>query len=442
MKSMKWLLLIATSVVAMSVPVQANEAVDRSYYELLIDRYNNGTTQNDRDVNHDDEFAYQGGDFIGVSDRVQHVADMNFTTVLVGNVFDAERYDGKGIRSYERVNEHFGTEEELRDMVEAFHKQSIEVVIDVPLIWKGQSLDEEQQRQMIEKVATFIESNDIDGVRFVETDAYDVRTLEERAAQLEQESKRFVIIADERVTERAIVNEERTELLQQTFAAFNEPTDAFVNWSLDESIPIALDTLEGERMTKKMVDLRMFPPTRWHLAATALFTLPGTPVMTYGSEIALNNDLWQHPIMNFKTEMELKERIGQLNDLRNRSKTLRTGEVEWLHTEGDYLVWMRSSDDERWIVALNNSDETRSIQLTADQIGDGKKMRGLLQDDLIRQNEDGTYYIVLTREMSDVYYVEEDQGYNVGYIVATASVVVGFTIFLVAVLRRSNRQSV
>src|SRR5699024_11721377 len=172
------------------------------------------------------------------------------------NVFDAERYDGKGIRSYERVNEHFGTEEELRDMVEAFHKQSIEVVIDVPLIWKGQSLDEEQQRQMIEKVATFIESNDIDGVRFVETDAYDVRTLEERAAQLEQESKRFVIIVDERVTERAIVNEERTELLQQTFAAFNEPTDAFVNWSLDESIPIALDSFVVERITDKIEEIK------------------------------------------------------------------------------------------------------------------------------------------------------------------------------------------
>ena len=51
------------------------------------------------------------------------------------------------------------------------------------------------------------------------------------------------------------------------------------------------------------------------IAATALFTLPGVPVMPYGSEIAVNGKEApeSHPISNFKTDMELQEYIGDLN---------------------------------------------------------------------------------------------------------------------------------
>ena len=50
--------------------------------------------------------------------------------------------------------------------------------------------------------------------------------------------------------------------------------------------------------------------------------------MTYGTEIAVNGKEApeSHPLVNFKTDMELKDLIDNLNFLRNESDTLRNGE--------------------------------------------------------------------------------------------------------------------
>ncbi|MBO1913723.1 hypothetical protein J4G37_54030, partial [Microvirga sp. 3-52] len=115
----------------------------------------------------------------------------------------------------------------------------------------------------------------------------------------------------------------------------------------NETDIIQFDELTGPRFTYEMFTLRMFPPTRWKIAATALFTLPGVPMMPYGSEIAVNGQEApeSHPISNFKTDMELQEYIGDLNTLRNKSDTLRNGDFELLHNKDGFTVFKRSSDE-------------------------------------------------------------------------------------------------
>ena len=104
----------------------------------------------------------------------------------------------------------------------------------------------------------------------------------------------------------------------------------------------------------------MFPPTRWKIASTALFTLPGIPVLTYGSENAVNGKEApeSHPLTNFFTDTELIDYIGDLNKLRNQSETLRNGDFELLHNDNGFIVYKRSSEKETWIIALNNTTRT------------------------------------------------------------------------------------
>ena len=80
---------------------------------------------------------------------------------------------------------------------------------------------------------------------------------------------------------------------------------------------IQFDELTGPRYTFDIVEARMFPPTRWKLAVTALFSMPGTPIMPYGTEIAVNGEASpeNHQLMNFKTDEELIEFIGDLEHI-------------------------------------------------------------------------------------------------------------------------------
>jgi cyclomaltodextrinase / maltogenic alpha-amylase / neopullulanase len=203
------------------------------------------------------------------------------------------------------------------------------------------------------------------------------------------------------------------------------------------------DTLNTTRFTTEMVERRMFPPTRWNIAATALFTLPGVPVMTYGTEIAVagKEAPGTHPLHNFKTDEELKDHITDVNGLRNQSETLRTGDFKLLHNEDGLIVYKRFSDEETWIVVLNNTSETQRIDLTQEEIGEEKRLRALMDDNLVSQADSGEYRVVLDREEADLFIVEEDTGLNIPYIIAAILVYVTFIGFIYMVWRKGKQRA-
>jgi hypothetical protein len=202
------------------------------------------------------------------------------------------------------------------------------------------------------------------------------------------------------------------------------------------------DDLTGSRFTYDIVEDRMFPPTRWKVAATALFTLPGVPLMTYGTEIAVNGKEApeSHPLFNFKTDMEFKDLIGNLNLLRNESETLRNGKFELLHNEDGFLIYTRTSEDETWLIAINNTSKTSSLAIPAEKIGENKKLRGLLDGDLIRESDDGMFRVILDRELAEVYIADEDKGFNTPYLIASILVFVLFLVFLFLVIKKGRRK--
>ena len=154
----------------------------------------------------------------------------------------------------------------------------------------------------------------------------------------------------------------------------------------NETDIIQFDELTGPRFTYEMFSLRMFPPTRWKVAATALFTLPGVPLLPYGSEIAVNGEKApeSHPISNFKTDEELIDYIGDLNKLRNESEALRNGDIEILHNEDGFTVFKRSNNQETWLVALNTTSGTVNIKLPDELLGGGQKPRGMADGAIVK----------------------------------------------------------
>jgi len=67
---------------------------DESIYDLLVDRFYDGNFNNNEGVDPRDESAFSGGDFAGISDKLDYLVEMGFTLISIGPVFSTETYDG------------------------------------------------------------------------------------------------------------------------------------------------------------------------------------------------------------------------------------------------------------------------------------------------------------------------------------------------------------
>lgn len=437
---------------------------EQSIYDLNVDRFNNGIRDNDQDVNLNDPSTYYGGDFVGVKERLNHIKEMKFTTVILGNVWKSSNFLGENTTSYIEVNEHYGTQEELISLVAKMQDEKLLAVADFPIDQLGDNhpirkahetaadgqwtiVDEALVSTMAKEIVASIDKYGWDGIRLTNTQNWDAASLESLIDLIKKEADKLIVMTLEQTEANNVDifhNESLMQTFHDTFIQFNSGVTLYEQMqNIDRRTQLQVDRIDQLRMTYEMVELRMFPPTRWKTALTALFMLPGVPTVTYGSEIAMNGETVEEGLqmMNFKTEMELKDYIGNLNTLRQESETIRNGEFELLHNEDDFTVFARYSEDEHWIVVINNSDDTKKFSIPKERFGEDKvKLRGVLNQDLIRLTKDDQYNIIQDRERVEVYYVEEDKGYNIPYLIASIMVYAAFILFLYVVLKNSRKK--
>lgn len=474
MKRNRWFGFIVSAVLLLSIiyPTGAfaekkRSLQDESIYDLLVDRYNNGNYENDEDTDAKDMSRFTGGDFAGITSRLDYIAALGFTLVSVGPIFSTATYDGNEVLDYEKLEPHFGTSAEFTEMIAALDEKEIGVIADFPLsgvsenhVWvKDGSLpsiangdgtvnwdttDAKVKETLKNTIVAFAKEYDLAGIRITRLGDVEEAFLNEVIAALKEANKELYVLSNEASTANfdTVPNIEKMEALKQAYVQVDPATSPLSLFEDKvETDLIQFDDLVGPRFTYDMLQLRMFPPTRWKVAAVALFTLPGVPILPYGSEIAVNGKEApeSHPISNFKTDMELYDFITGLNQLRNQSETLRNGDIEILHNADGFTVFTRTSDEETWVVALNNTSETASLEISEEIIGDNKRLRGLLDSDMIRQSKDGKYRLVLERELSEIYITDEDKGFNTLYLVASILIYTLFLGFLFMIWRRGKK---
>ena len=129
-------------------------------YSLMVDRFENGNTENDWKMNSPevlDIVDYQGGDFAGITQKIEEgfFDDLGINTIWVspitqnpwtawgcyefknGNKYDASKkytrfsgYHGYWPIYSTKVEQRFGTDKELHTMLETAHKHGINVILD------------------------------------------------------------------------------------------------------------------------------------------------------------------------------------------------------------------------------------------------------------------------------------------------------------------------
>ncbi|WP_054860544.1 hypothetical protein [Gracilibacillus sp. JCM 18860] len=100
-------------------------------------------------------------------------------------------------------------------------------------------------------------------------------------------------------------------------------------------------------------------------------------------------------------------------------------------------VFKRTYQDETLYVAINNDTQTQTA--TIENLGSNKQLKGLLEDNLIREQEDGSYKITLNRETSNIFVLEENTGLNWFFIAMMIVIFGGFVAFVIALNRRAKK---
>lgn len=464
--------LVAALVWPMAAGVSADETrsiEDESIYDVLVDRYFNKQIQNDYEVDATDPARFSGGDFAGMESEIGHVRDMGFTILSIGSVFDSETYDGKRVVDYGELERHFGTPEEFLSLVDEVQDGDMKLIVDLPTqavssdhLWAqtnpewftdndGETLaldtgNEDVQQALIDMFGDFKESYGIDGVRLQQSGLLDPAFVDRFSAAMKQHGD-FYVLADTEMDSQAgfdaVVQPGVEEALRTSYQNFDQPlTDIPGLMEQSAGKMIRTDSLDGSRFTADIVESRGYPPTRWRVLFSQLLTMPGIPVVQYGSETAMNGEALpeSHQILDMAVEKDLVDHIANLNSLRNSSEAMRTGELEVLHEEEGWLVYKRSNEEESWIIAINNSSGTKNFSVGPETIGEDMELRGLFESDIVRPNDNGDYRITLDRELVETYHVTEKTGLNTAYIVTLVIMYLVFMGFLWVVWKKGKQR--
>ncbi|WP_419888728.1 alpha-amylase family glycosyl hydrolase [Neobacillus niacini] len=467
---------------------------DETIYSIMVDRFFNANTNNDKEVNTLDPLAYNGGDFQGVIDKLDYLNEMGFTAIRLTSIFDntAGGYHGYWVNDFYKPDEHFGSMKTFKKLVQEAHKREMKVVIDFvsnnvslehPWLmdsskknWfheKQEMSDSKEQEELengwvnglpdlnqdnpevkeylLDAAKWWINETDIDGYSLPEVNYVPVSFWSDFSKEVKSEKEDFFLlgitstnsVADPRKYVEAgidsLTDYQHSEDLRNVFAATNQ-TFGPLNDSKVQKLEVQPQFFDNEftpRFTQDIVSNKHFPGARWKTALTYIYSTPGIPVVFYGSEIALNGGEIpdNRQPMNFRTEKELIDYITKLGELRNQLPSLTRGSMEMLYEKDGMAVYKRVYQDETAIIAINNTSESQNITLNSEQIEGDKELRGLLNGDLVRSNGD-QYDLIIDRDESEIYVLTKKSGINMPLVGSLVAVYILFTIFILKIRKR------
>ncbi|WP_044337715.1 alpha-amylase family glycosyl hydrolase [Rossellomorea aquimaris] len=492
-----------------ALPVGAVEKEERKWqdetiYFLMVDRFNNGDTSNDVQVDTKDPKAYQGGDFQGVIDKLDYIKDMGFTAIWLTPVFDNQPlgYHGYWITDFYKTEEHFGSMETFKKLVDEAHKRDMKVMLDFVVNHVGpehpwvkdpekadwfhenqqMNFDNEESLQnawlydlpdlntenpevknyLFDAAKWWIEETDVDGYRLDTVRHVPQEFWTEFSEEVKSVKEDFYLLGEvyDRDPQKiakyndvgidGFVNFPQAEEMRSVFQKPDTSMDRLFNfWKYNETyyddpylMGTFIDNHDMERFTRLLVQEKLFPGTRWKLALAYMYTTPGIPIVYYGSEIAVDggNDPDNRRFMNFRADEELIDYITQLGRIRQDYPALTRGTIEPIYEKDGMGIFKRVYGDQTLIVAINNTSESKKVQLSEEELAENSELKGLLTADLVRSDKDGNYTIILDREEAEVYSLKQKSGLNYPYLLALGTVYVLFLLFIYLVWNRGRKK--
>lgn len=128
-------------------------------YFALTDRFADGDSTNNADVDKDHLEAYHGGDFQGMIDKLDYLQELGINTLwitpIVDNIdfnkgvdFNTKQYGYHGYwaKDFTKLDEHLGDMDTFKELINKAHDKGIKIMVDVVLNHTGYGLKAEDNR--------------------------------------------------------------------------------------------------------------------------------------------------------------------------------------------------------------------------------------------------------------------------------------------------------
>ncbi len=490
------LLLISFLLMGIPLMTHAEETniQERVIYDIVVDRFNNGSLAVGDEVRVDDPYAYHGGDIRGIIKKLDHIDALGFNTISLSPIMKNadDGFHGYWVTDMYEMEPLFGTIDDLHELVEEAHQKDIEVYVefvmnyvseDHPIVtdptkvdWVGDvqadqtdatfwlervkqlQLDHPDVRDYLFDVAEYwMSETNIDGFVLHAADQASLEFMEDFSAHVKELDPSFMILADvleddaniESLIENSYIDAVQNylfyEKMNEVFAQVNTPVSRLYDeWNHDyeEKSLLFVDTKNTPRFSFTTAEQSRSALTTWKLALTFMYTAPGTPIVLQGSELPMYGPTHlesQYLVPFNSSDPDLEEFHHRISSLREEFPVLRDGAFEQIIVEDGMSVFKRYNDNETIYIAINNDEEMREVTIT-DNIGEEKQLHGLLSDMIVREN-DGEYTFEIKRETAEVFIIEDDTGINWLFVSVIVGIPVVFFLFMVYIVRKGKTRS-
>ncbi|SET14398.1 alpha-amylase [Oceanobacillus limi] len=490
---MKKIMLLLTAI--LSIYIQSSEQVSAEetdingeiIYEIFVDRFNNGNHALTEQVDLEDPYAYHGGDLEGITRKLDDLKQLGFTTISLSPIFAnaPDGYHGYWIEDFYEVEEQFGTLEDLQTLVEEAHDRDMKIVLEFvpnyvaktsPLVsdpeksdwfydnepiptgantWEDNVVRLNQEHPEVEALLMdvadyWIEEANIDGLKLHAADQSSPAFLDTFTTHIKTNNPDFYIIADLLTDNDAkhvftnpnidiVENKPLYEAMTNVFSTVDNPTSELYEVWENETPKngfVYVDNAFTDRFTQLFSVNGRNSLTVWQLALTYMLTSPGVPAVYQGSEIPMLGEFPDSQrLVDFNSgEPDLKEFMERITSLRQEFPVMKYGDYQLVATDQGMSVFKRTYQDETMYIAINNDSESRAVSIEMDS---GYQLRGLLGDNIAREQDNGKYKVGIPRESAEVYVIENDTGLNWGFI---SPMIVVFLLFVFGIFYLTRKQ--
>lgn len=464
-------------------------------YDILVDRYNNGRQAPSEQVDVDDPYTYNGGDIKGVTDMLDTIQELGFTTISLSPIMEnaPKGYHGYWIEDPYSIEEEFGTMDDLQELVKEAHDRRMKIMLEfVPnYIAKSSSIvddadkqdwfkettvaktdatewlddvfvldqtNEEVQDYLIDVGLYWMDEADIDGFKLHAADQSDpvflekfVTTLKEAdpylyfiAATLEDDADTTDLLNIEAID--AVANVEAFKQMNDTFSKPDNPVsdlfDVVRNGDATDSRDLLyVDNMNTPRFSNNFGDEGRNAVTTWTLALSYLYLTPGVPIVYQGSEVPMYGPgvPENRYFVDFSSsDPDVEDVFNTLAAARDEFGPLVAGDFEEYAVDEGMSLFRRTIDKETMYFAINNDSESHVVRIPG--LGENLQLYGILHDDTIRENDDGELLIGMERESVEIFVIQPNEGFNWGFISFVGGVLLLFVFVVIFLTIKQKRR--
>ncbi|RZT23233.1 alpha-amylase family glycosyl hydrolase [Fictibacillus sp. BK138] len=490
--AMSFLLFLSVQNKALAEKKEERSWKDETIYFIMVDRFHNGDKKNDFEVDPSDPAAYHGGDFKGITEKLDYLKNLGVTAIWMTPVVKNEErgYHGYWTEDFYETEEHFGTKEELKQLVKEAHDRDIKVILDLvvnhtgykhawqndpvkkdwfhPQVeisnWDNQQNVEngwlaglpdlntenpETRNYLLDMAEYWIKETDIDGYRLDTVKHVPKDFWIEFSERVNEAKSDFYLIGEVWHNDPRYIAEYNKAGIQSfvDYPFFNEMVRIFrqSGQSLSELHSVwernkyyyedpymlgnFIDNHDNIRFVRESLLKQEDPEKRLKMALTYLYTAPGIPIIYQGTEHMMDGakDPDNRRMMDFRQNKKMEKFTANLGSLRQKHPSLRRGDFSMIKDDGAKAVFKRKYKDETIFIVYNNDKKDSEITFK-DKDLKGQKLVDLLNEEESKVDGDKVK-LQVKGETAHIFLIQKDTSHPYLYAAIAAGAILVFLVF-------------